>query len=846
MKQAIIAATVFCATAFVSARAETIGWWRFNGEGDKVPNVANPGTLDGTIVSVSNDVSNAIADPANVSFGNDSSKQPKVTSNLQADAPRVYDPLDGKVYDGGKTLSYKKPFIQGGVMIHYDDALALTTFTIQAMIRLPKNASSRTGYGSGMFPIAQFGKDQTEGWMFSVYNGYLYSRFTYMTTNGTMKANGQGISSYYSTGSNFPSLYDGKWHHVAMVFTTDGANAVCRMFVDGVQYAENRATDWKEWNYSKTLPLFIGAHPYNYARTFYGDIAEVRITNDAASKDQANNFLVPLTDGQGLADKDTALLLTFDNAAKFGFPTNMTIATKETSSTSDTHGNKAYMWYAKNWNIFNAAYNKPTLPQWLPLATKGEAAHLDVSLWPTNSAETAGDLIEYASVGATNAILDAGSLYLPTKNNTGSSTGTSNLIQLDAGACYFSTNSFTAECFFKTSISSSDTDTIFYAPFMKLCVYQSKLLLRGYKNGEESSIGDITGTTAVNDGKWHHVACVWDAPTTTFTLLVDGKSEGSKSGTALYSGGYATKSSLSTLGFIIGGQRISLSGSPQAFMGSLDMVRVTRRALSEDEFLTAAALPDRLFDARFDNDVPPAFSSGVSAFIMGDGVGYASGGGAAPSTVASRSGRVIFDGVGGSDKNGFGNALRLEGGYVLYPRSRLLERQDFTVEFFAKLSDLRADSRIIALNWGDGVGRPVWTLYKSGGNGSTERLTLSCYPTTDGGFSDDGQQFQHLYRLADDDDKWHHWAMTVNPTADGRLDVSLYKDHVLVQKDMPWKFNGATYHCEMYIPPEGTCLSIGGSAYTGMTIDNVRITPGVLDPTEFMGYESAGLMILLK
>ncbi len=846
MKKTMIVATMFCAAAFASASANTIGWWRFNGEGTNVPNVANPGTLDGTIVSVSNDYTNAIAPAEDVSFGNDSSKCPAVTENLQSDAPRVYDPLDGQVYGGGRTLSYKKPFIQGGVMIPYDSALNLNTFTIQAIIRLPKNASSRnTGYGSGMFPIAQFGKDQTEGWMFSVYNGYLYSRFTYKKTDGTTGQQGSTDygHEYYYTGSGFPSLYDGKWHHVAMVFTTAGVNAVCRMFVDGVQCAENRATNWKEWNYSGNLPLFIGAHPYNYARTFYGDIAEVRITNDSTSKDQNNNFLVPLLDGQGFADDDTALLLTFDSAAKFGFPTNMTLATKETSGTSDTHGNKAYMWYAKNWNILNAAYNAPAVPFWPALATKGTNEYLNVDLWPKMNVTAArsGDLLECSTCGITNAIVNSAVLDIPTESVSGN--GGSNAIKLDNAASYISTNSFTAECIFKTSIADGDTDTIFFTPFMKLCVYQGKLLLRGYaSSANRNSIGDITSSSKVNDGEWHHAACVYEATgSKSFALYLDGSPVGSKTGKTLCSGPHSDGN-----GFVIGAQYVSITAAgAQAFRGLLDSVRITRRVLTSDEFLKSST-PERLFDARFDNDIPPDFSSGVPAYIMGNGVGYAMENGAAPSTVASRSGSVVFDGVCGSEKSGFGEALRLEGGYVLYPRNRLLERQDFTVEFFAKLSDLRTNSRIIALNWGNGVGNPVWTLYKSSGSGGVERLTLSCYTTIDGGVTDDGQQFQHLYRLAADDNKWHHWAMTVSPTDDGRLDVSLYKDHVLVQNDMPWKFNGNTYHCQMYIPPQGTCLSIAGSVYTGMTIDNVRITPGVLDPSEFMGYESAGLMILLK
>ena len=830
-----------------SADADVVGWWRFNGEGANVPNVANPGTLDGTIVSVSNDNTSAIADVDAISFGSVASKCPTITSRLQGDAPRVYDPLDGQVYGGGKTLSYEKAFVQGGVMVPYSDSLKLTTFTVQAIIRLPVGANSRnTGEGSGMFPIVQFGKDQTEGWMLAVYNGYLFSRFTYRNTSDNMAAQQQITQNYYSD-SGFPSLFDGKWHHVAMVFTTAGNNAVCRMFVDGVQYAENRTQTWKSWNYSGNLPLFIGANPWQYARTFYGDIAEVRITNDATSKDQNNNFLVPLLDGQGVADADTALLLTFDNAAKFGFANNATIATKDSPSQSDTHSIKAYVWYAKNWNILNAAYNKPTIPHWLAFATKGAAAHLNPDLWPTSSSDAKAGLVSYASSGATNAMGDTGSLAIPTWQNytNGNTRSISNLIQLDDGACYLSTNSFTAECFFKTSIADGVTDTIFYSPFIKLCVHQGKLLFRGYRTGNEDIIGDIKGSVSVNDGEWHHVACVYDAATTKYTLWQDGQSVGSKSGTALYSGGYQTKSGLTTLGFLIGGQRYAVDGDVQGFMGNLDMVRITRRALGSDEFLTSIALPERLLDARFDGDTSSSFATGLPDYLAPAGTGATmSGGESAPEIVRSRGGKVVFS---DSTKAGSGDAVKLDGGYVIYPRNRLLERRSFTLEFFGKFADLPNAATFARLNIGDGLGTPVWAIYNNIASDNKRRIYAVATVTTDGGVTFDRGSDLPLYNLTDHADEvvgWHHWALTVEQQA-SRVEVKLYKDGENVTAGGQTRKNG-----QLYLPPEGTSLSFGAStassAYMKGVFDNIRISDGVLDPSEFMVFESAGTMLLVR
>jgi len=824
------------------ASADVVGWWRFNGDGTNVPNVSNPGTLDGTIVSISNDNSSAVVDIGDIEFGSVASKMPSVTERLQGIAPRVYDPLAGLVHDGGKTLSWEEGFVQGGMMVPYSDALALTTFTVQAMIRLPENADSRgTGYGSSLFPIAQFGKDQTEGWIFGVYEGYLFSRFTY--TNTSDETAQKAVPGYYFTASGFPSLYDGKWHHVAMAFTTAGANAVCRMFVDGVQCAENRATNWKSWNYSGSLPLFIGANPFTYARTFYGDIAEVRITNDATSKDQSNNFLVPLLDGQGLADADTALLLTFDDAT-IGFPTNMTIATKETSGTSDTHGNKAYVWYAMNNGILNAAYENPTIPHWLAFATKGEAEHLVSDLWPTNSAETAGALVECASGAMTNAVIESGSLSIPTYQRVVNSNtrSISNLIQLDDGACYFSTNSFTAECFFKTSIANGVTDTIFYAPFMKLCVYQGKLLLRGYKNGTEGGIGDIKGAEAVNDGEWHHVACVYDASTTTFTLWQDGEVVGSKTGTALYSDGYATKSGITTLGFLIGGQRFGLDSDVQGFEGSLDMVRITRRALAQGEFLQAKALPEPLFFATFDNDTAASFATGLPDYLAPAGSGATmEGGAAAPALVTSHAGFWRADSDARNKE--FGNALSLDGGYVLWPRNRLLERRSFTLEFFGKFPYLANSATFARLNIGTDVGAPVWALFNSVDSKGIHRLMVAMSVTSDGGVTY-SRANKYLYNFdthVGEWERWHHWALTI-ASSGGQTVATLYKDGTRVGSE------SATG--ELYLPPEGTCFSFGASidasGYMQGVFDCVRISDGVLAPSEFMKYDPAPFMLIVR
>ena len=92
---------------------------------------------------------------------------PKVTDHFRGAAPRVIDPVSGAVSESGKTLSWNAANVAGGMVVPYDEALPMTNFTFEAMIRLPPNAESGrdTPHGGKMFPIAQFGRDQKAGWI---------------------------------------------------------------------------------------------------------------------------------------------------------------------------------------------------------------------------------------------------------------------------------------------------------------------------------------------------------------------------------------------------------------------------------------------------------------------------------------------------------------------------------------------------------------------------------------------------------------------------------------------------------------------------------------------------------
>ncbi|MBP5543042.1 MAG: hypothetical protein ILM98_03125 [Kiritimatiellae bacterium] len=848
----------FAVLGAVSVSADVVGWWRFNGDGAKVPNVANPGTFDGTIQSI---ICNA-DQSYDTTFGSDSANMPTVTDHFRGAAPRVIDPVSGVVSDSGKTLSWNAANVAGGMVVAYDEALPMTNFTFEAMIRLPPNAESGrdTTHGGKMFPIAQFGRDQKAGWILALYDGRPWCRYTYKNTSGSYPQPQLNADYTTSYAANLPSLYDGKWHHVAMSFNVVGANVAARLFLDGTQFGEVRKSDWQDWGFSEdrpACPLVIGREPYRQTRTFRGDIAEVRLSRGLLS---VNQFLVPLADGQGVADDDTALFLNFDSALQVGSDDFSVVPCQGTAGGATTN----CVWYARNWNLMNAAYNQPLVPRWWPFSLAGNdsgddtkvgwggvesATFSDVVSTPTiSTADTWGDILTASSAdgSTTNAYVESAVFASATVSGGAAQNDRIHAISLTPDASMLPTNSYTIEFTFKTTVEATSTaiNTVIYCPFLKVFTIEGKMRFRGFRTkfAGSASTTEITSGT-INDGEWHHAAYVYDKTAGTCTLFMDYAPVDEKAYTP-YSEGDGQ--------FMIGGQFFTdgkhTHSNYQGFDGQFDNFRITRRALTEAEFLRPAEV-ERLFDARFDDDTPPTFATGLPDYLAPAGTGATmTGGAAAPALADSRAGSWIFDGVNGTDREDCGKALSLDGGYILYPRNRLLECQAFTVEFFAKLSDLKKNANFLRFSSGDTLsGAPIWGLYNNVDSSNISRIYFAATVSADGGLTT-SRKDAALYNLTENagewENKWHHWALTVEPNG-ARTRYAFYKDGVCVKEPTNVNADGA-----LYLPPEGTCLAIGGTSASGAYLkglfDNVRITPGVLSPSQFMQYEPAPFVLSIR
>jgi len=133
---------------------------------------------------------------------------------------------------------------------------------------------------------------------------------------------------------------------------------------------------------------------------------------------------------------------------------------------------------------------------------------------------------------------------------------------------YFGTNDFTIEFWINTTVRSSDSGErrIFklhgpassVADQIQLLIDDNSGVIEFYSNTTV-----LTGTTAVDDGSWHHIALVRNSGTT--TLFIDGSSEDSAADTTDYD--VSTEPSP-----IIG----SFNGTAGDFNGYIDDLRITK------------------------------------------------------------------------------------------------------------------------------------------------------------------------------------------------------------------------------------------------------------------------------
>ena len=138
------------------------------------------------------------------------------------------------------------------------------------------------------------------------------------------------------------------------------------------------------------------------------------------------------------------------------------------------------------------------------------------------------------------------------------------------------------------------------------------------------------------------------------------------------------------------------TSTQQVFPGQLDNLRSVRRALTPAEFLTHAPyVSDVSLHARFEGDT----STGQSPHLAPAGELRVLADGEVP-TYMDVNVWIDLDHDGNYDVKST-KALKLNGGYVVFPHNMMLEKRNMTVEFFAKFSRVAGNAALFRLGWAD-------------------------------------------------------------------------------------------------------------------------------------------------
>lgn len=186
-------------------------------------------------------------------------------------------------------------------------------------------------------------------------------------------------------------------------------------------------------------------------------------------------------------------------------------------------------------------------------------------------------------------------------------------------------------------------------------------------------------TTDVDDGRWHHVAVAVDgaAETNNICFYLDYRLEYAATG---------AQPDVATGNSIFFGAKER--GEGQWFDGWIDDIRLTRRALEPNEFLTTHPVGTgdasmlALFEQNYD------FTCASNETFNVTGTGEARTGGNAPTFVKESRGDLILDGTNGTERVVNEWSASFDRSRVVLPACPFLELDAYTVEFWAKFNGI--------------------------------------------------------------------------------------------------------------------------------------------------------------
>ena len=411
--------------------------------------------------------------------------------------------------------------------------------------------------------------------------------------------------------------------------------------------------------------------------------------------------------------------------------------------------------------------------------------------------------------------------------------GTSQFLTTAAALDLSGETAVTFECWTRSTGKHGTVDALFSSvnpgstAAGSLVLYYTGKLQAQFSMGTGWHIDYTASTSAMDDGMWHHVAYVIDRTNTGATVAT------------LYLDGVPTTNADSPAGsaplflnetFFIGGGS-QYCENANFFTGYIDDVRISRGALTPDQFLKIPSVGKAM---RADDGKLPVvgywpFGGKGGKDATGNGFDLVMG--AVP--MVSGTPNVSFN-----DRNSWSGDFKCTN----MPFS-VFSKTGMTIEFFAKSGSGSTDAgNILTLS-------PNQNYYNNAG-------AFRIGPSSSGGHStmqavirrkDSGQYAQSTTDVSSfgalNDNKWRHFAVVYNPS-DAEAIVKMYVDGVLATTADDTPTQGAIALLDTTLYFQRINYSSAASGFVG-SFDDVRITAGVLTPDQFLPARSVGSTVAL-
>ena len=755
----ILMAGVLAALSFLaapSAIAETLLWYHFD---ECAP--GTKATYGGTVVNAAGSAYNGAIDckhDANT-FANDAGVLP-VYQSAFPEGVRIYDPVSKTVRDNTRALQFKTSVNQNlpcsAVRIVDGKQMTPANFTIEMFIK---------SYNTSK---CQQRLIKSAAWdLYAKSNGDGNGRFQYKGQTTTVNGN---------------ALCDLKWHHVAIV-----RNGGTITFYEDYKQTHQLTGQSAAVDYSTVESVVLGAPLGLTYGGWEGLIDEVRISDVALSTSQFLQVTIAKKD----ADSDVYFHFSGEEYDLEAFSDLAPLATNLYSyanlSSNGSLPNDAIAYQPGNKLEWNSTYGaKPAL------MTSGLAGEL-VRQGITNTEERMESIgLQFNANQQKLVDYDAYSARIWVDDPTDKT---------------LAADSFTSECFIKyLSAPVKRAQHIMYQSCASSGIRKNSWVLsQNYgeygtftgqfwyydENKSYQSVTipeDTNKRVGIADGEWHHVAVVYDKANKKVTLYLDYQSYGSKENVELIDEPAPTKDER-RIQIGDGYYDIYLNTAYQ-MNGCLDEIRITRRALDPQEFLTTipVATGKTLFWSGLDSDLTTLPYPGVSPA------------GVVAQATAALTGRQkkfkYLDDESAEVEKTTGHSLDLNGGKVDFGRNLMLETErTVTVEFLARINSRTAGAKLVDFKVGD---NSVWSV-------SADAIPVGM---------------------------WHAVALKVDASA---ATQTLFVDGVQV----------SSASVTVPDPIAGSSFSIGDTGVVGQ-LDEVRVSRGLLAAEELFRVDQTGLMLLFR